>query len=330
MHISADTLDDLLRRVLPRLLERGSRITASRGKTTELTGVLLNLSNPRARLSRAENRRIFFSCLGELLWYLNGSRALDFIEYYVSRYRDESEDGRTVYGAYGPRLFGMRGENQVANVLALLRERPTSRHAVIQLFDAGDLAAHHREVPCTCTLQFLVRGGRLLLLTSMRSNDAYFGLAHDIFAFTMLQELMARSLGVDVGSYQHSIGSLHLYDSHRKAARAYLREGWQETISMPPMPSGDPWKAVKAVGTFEKALRLTGKVAPSRPALDPYWMDLVRLLGVYRAFRDGDAAAIVKIRGEMSARVFDPYIEHKRRTVHREGHRASGLSGKQR
>src|SRR5690606_31709579 len=88
MHISAHTLDDLLRRLLPRLLDSGARITASRGKTTELTGVQLNLSNPRARLSRAENRRVFFSCLGELLWYLDGSRALDFIEYYVPRYRD--------------------------------------------------------------------------------------------------------------------------------------------------------------------------------------------------------------------------------------------------
>jgi thymidylate synthase len=329
MHISAHTLDDLLRRLLVRLLDSGARITASRGKTTELTGVQLNLSNPRARLSRAENRRVFFSCLGELLWYLDGSRALDFIEYYVPRYRDESEDGKTVYGAYGPRLFRMRGQNQVANVISLLRERPTSRRAVIHLFDASDLASDHREVPCTCTLQFMVRGGRVLLFTSMRSNDAYFGLAHDIFAFTMLQELMARSLGVDVGSYQHSVGSLHLYDSHRKAARAYLREGWQETVSMPPMPLGDPWDAVKAVGKFEKALRLTGAMPSRRPSLDPYWMDLVRLLAVYRAFRDGDTTAIGRIKGEMSARVFDPYIEHKRRTAGREGHRSGYPAGRQ-
>lgn len=180
-----------------------------------------------------------------------------------------------------------------------------------------------KEVPCTCTLQFMVRGGRLQVFTSMRSNDAYFGLAHDIFTFTMLQELMARSLGIDVGFYQHSIGSLHLYDRHRKAARAYLREGWQETVSMPPMPSGDPWDAVKAVRKFEKALRLTGDLPSRRPALDPYWMDLVRLLRAYRAFRDGDPAAIVKIKEEMSARVFDPYIEHKRRTARREAHRLS-------
>jgi thymidylate synthase len=217
----------------------------------------------------------------------------------------------------------MRRQNQVTNVISLLRNRSTSRRAVIQLFDASDLASQHKEVPCTCILQFMVRDRRLLLFTSMRSNDAYFGLAHDIFAFTMLQELMARSVGVDVGFYRHFIGSLHLYDTQRQAARAYLREGWQETVSMPPMPLGDPWAAVRGVGRFEKALRLTGD-PPTRPtALDPYWMDLVRLLSVYRAFRDGNTAAIVKIRGEMSAKVFDPYIEHKRRTARREADRLS-------
>jgi hypothetical protein len=59
-------------------------------------------------------------------------------------------------------------------------------------------------------------------------------------------------------------------------------------------------------------------------------MDLVRLLAVYRAFRDGDAATIVKIREEISAKVFDPYIEHKRRTAHLEGHRSSDPTGRQR
>lgn len=95
------------------------------------------------------------------------------------------------------------------------------------------------------------------------------------------------------------------------------------------MPLGDPWDAVKAVGKFEKALRLTGAMPSRRPSLDPYWMDLVRLLAVYRAFRDGDTTAIGRIKGEMSARVFDPYIEHKRRTASREGHLSGDPAGRQ-
>src|SRR5574340_730228 len=166
MYISAKTLDDLLHRVLQKLLTSRSRVRASRGGNVEIAGALLQLTNPRARLSRSESKRVLFSGLGELMWYLAGSNRVDFIKYYVSRYADESDDGVTVHGGYGPRLFRMHGENQVENVLKLLRRRPESRRAVIQLFDAGDLAVERREVPCTCTLQFMIRDTRLHLLTS--------------------------------------------------------------------------------------------------------------------------------------------------------------------
>jgi thymidylate synthase len=321
MYITATTVDDLLRRVFSRLLDADQRVTATRGDTIEIVGVLVQLSNPRARLSRTENKQVLFSCLGELLWYLAGSRELAFIEYYLSQYERESDDGVTVHGAYGPRLFHMRGQDQVANVLSLLRARPTSRRAVIQMFDAADIATAHRDVPCTCSLQFILREGRLHLFTSMRSNDAYLGLPHDIFAFTMLQEIMARSLGVDVGTYKHAVGSLHLYKQHRKAARAFLREGWQETISMPVMPAADPWPSIQAVVKCEKALRSRGGLPRSVLKLHPYWMDMVRLLRVYRCFRDGDADSISRLKQEMSVNVFDMYIDYKRRAAQRTGSR---------
>src|SRR5437773_3913730 len=133
MYLKADTLDDLLRHVLSKLLKIPGRITTSRGDAVELTGVLLHLTNPRARLSRTEARGRLFSALGELWWYLAKTNDLRFISYYVPKhYAKESDDGHTVYGAYGPRLFGTRGQDQVANVLSLLKDRPSSRRAVIQ------------------------------------------------------------------------------------------------------------------------------------------------------------------------------------------------------
>jgi thymidylate synthase len=319
MHISADTFDDLLRDVLKRLVRKASSIRVTRGDTTEIAGVLLELSNPLARLSRTENKRVLFSGLGELLWYLAGSKEVQFIQYYVSRYAKESEDGKTIYGAYGPRLVRPRGRDQITNVLKLLKARPNTRRAVIQLFDAADLAVHHTDVPCTCTLQFLIRNGRLHLLTSMRSNDAYIGLPHDVFAFTMLQEIMARSLHVEVGSYKHVVGSLHLYGHDSKAARAYLKEGWQETVAMPRMPSTDPWPSIAEVVKDEKAIRLHGSRRRRSAPLEPYWMDIVRLLLVFKALKGHDAKAIGRLKVEMSTDVFDPYIEQKRRTASRRG-----------
>src|SRR5438067_7549889 len=108
MYIATETLDDLLRAVISKLLRSKSRIRPTRGPATELIGVLLQVTNPRARLSHTETKGRLSSCLGELLWYLAKTRDLRFITYYLSRYQNESEDGRTVYGAYGPRLFNMR------------------------------------------------------------------------------------------------------------------------------------------------------------------------------------------------------------------------------
>lgn len=310
MYLRAKTLDDLLRAVLAKLLTTRNRVTPTRGAATEFIGVLLELTNPRARLSRTETKGRLFSSLGELLWYLAGSKNVNFISYYVSRYRAESDDGRTVHGGYGPRFFGMRGHNQVRNVLRLLKKRRSSRRAVIQLFDAADISRKHKEIPCTCTLQFMIRRGRLHMVTHMRSNDAFVGLPHDVFAFTMLQEIFARTLGVELGSYRHAVGSLHLYKRDRANARDYLKEGWQATIAMPRMPRGNPWPQLRKLVRAEAAIR-SGK-SVRLGAFDSYWGDLARLLMIYRRFKDRNSVSIVRLKREMAARIYDPYIEDKR------------------
>ena len=99
------TLDDILHGVFSALLEQGVPVAATRGDTLELHAVALKLTNPLARLSRSEERRIVFSCLGELCWYLSGSDELAFIKPYIKRYEKEAVGGR-VHSAYGPRLFG--------------------------------------------------------------------------------------------------------------------------------------------------------------------------------------------------------------------------------
>ena len=63
----------------------------------------------------------------------------------------------------------------------------------------------------------------------MRSNDVFRGLPHDLFCFTMLQELIARSVGVELGSYHHMVGSLHMYEEDAKQLEEFIAEGWQAT-----------------------------------------------------------------------------------------------------
>ena len=192
---SEPSADDLMRVSIEAVLAHGEAIAPSKGPAHELHPVVLQLANPRARLSRTETRGRIFSALAETLWYLSGSNDVDFIAYYIDYYRAIGEGG-IVWSGYGDRLFAFDGFNQVRYVIDKLRSNPSSRQAVIQLFDHRDVSGEHEEVPCTCTIQFLVRSGALDAITYMRSNDVHIGLPHDLFAFTMLQELIARSVGV--------------------------------------------------------------------------------------------------------------------------------------
>ena len=147
------------------------------------------------------------------------------------------------------------------------------------------------------------------MLTNMRSNDAFIGLPHDVFAFTMLQELVARTLGVELGAYSHAVGSLHLYQRDHKKARRYLKEGWQSTKAMPRMPVGSPWDSVGIVLNAERAIRCGRGIRIKTLPLHRYWSDLVRLLLIYRHVRDRQGIAIMLLKEQMSVRVYDSYID---------------------
>lgn len=278
MFIKGDTVDDLLKKVFKEILDSGADADPTKGKTKELSGVLLKLTNPLGRLSRTEGKGTIFSCLGELLWYLSGSNQLDQIQYYIQDYHKYSDDGKTIFGAYGPKLFGADG--QIPAVIEALQERHSTRKAVVQLFSSSDIKASHKDIPCTCTLQFLVREGKLSLYTSMRSNDAFKGLPHDIFAFTMLQELAARKLGIPMGEYGHYVTSLHLYVDDLERVERFQNEGWQEKVYMPSMPEDDQSSNALRLLRHERELRRLNKIVSDRHS-DDYWKDLSILLEIF-------------------------------------------------
>jgi thymidylate synthase len=321
MHLKADTLDDLLQDVFPRLLKTRNRTQSTKGAARELTAALLTIRNPRARFSHTENRATLFSCLGETLWYLAGSDKLDVIEHYIPSYRAFAglkPDATVAPGAYGPRLFGGGQESQISVVIGRMRQKKDTRQAVVQIFRASDLLQDEGDVPCTCTLQFLARGNALHLIANMRSNDAYRGLPHDVFAFTLIQELVARSLGVEVGTYSHFVGSLHLYETDELGARRYLAEGWQEKLQMPSMPVGDPWHGLTWLFDQEGRIRAGSRDQIATDSVAPYWADLARLLRIRALLGDHQMREIVHDKRAMSTPVYDSFIRgRERRAIRR-------------
>lgn len=305
--LEADSFDDLLRDAIVEVSAHGETVSPGRGPNRELRGMTLELANPRARLSRSESRGRAFSPLGELLWYLSGSDRTDHIAYYISQYGESDEGGR-IHGAYGPRIRGAGSDDQLTRVVKHLTTRRDSRRAVVQIFDRADIVDDHKDVPCTCTLQFFVRDNHLDLVTYMRSNDVYIGLPHDVFCFTMIQEMVAASVGVRLGRYIHMAGSLHLYDVNAGAAEAFLAEGYFSPNPMPAMPTADPFSQMRQLVEVERRLRTENELIQVDDHLAPYWLDLARLLLIFKLAERKDASGIQEVRRAMSSSVYDVHI----------------------
>lgn len=171
------------------------------------------IQDPTRNIIRSPDRKMPVRyAVGEFLWYLSGTDSLDAICNFSKTWERMSDDGKTVNSAYGNRIFSLFGFDQFDYCYRLLKEHPDSRQAVIHIKDPVDYTQYPtKDVPCTVCLQYFVRDGALHAVTYMRSNDIWMGFPYDVFSFTCFQMILAFKLGVEVGTYTHISGSLHLY-----------------------------------------------------------------------------------------------------------------------
>jgi thymidylate synthase len=210
-------------------LAEGSETPSRNGGCREIVGWAGGLSNPQY-CAIADDRRKWSAgyASAELLWYLMGKSDSEMMSAYSSKYAGFCNDGEAM-GAYGKRMRSNPGiaakgggRSSLRVALDVLLKKREDRRAVVALFDSGDVVEAERgewkDLPCTLTLQFLARDGRLHLQTSMRSNDAWLGTPYDVHCFCQIQALMAAALDLRLGKYLHVVGSMHLYDSNYEKA----------------------------------------------------------------------------------------------------------------
>tara|TARA_Y100000034_G_scaffold94294_1_gene114269 strand:+ start:73 stop:1062 length:990 start_codon:yes stop_codon:yes gene_type:complete len=280
-------------------------IASPRGqRVKEKLAVKFELENPKDRLLQIRARN--FSCsymIAELLWYLSGDNTTEWIANYSSFWRNISDDGKTANSAYGARIFKPHPRIAMASliqwdyVIQELKNDPDSRRAVIHIRTPDDSEKAKLDVPCTLTLQFFIREGALHQIVNMRSSDLILGIAYDIPAFTFLQEMMARQLGVELGTYTHISNSLHIYEKHFGMVKNMLQsdeigQAHMTQIATGPMPSLPSEPPVKELFIFEKYLRNANskneidKLIEEVETLDldeiQYWADWGKLLASHR------------------------------------------------
>lgn len=231
-----DALPDLARHVL-----NGEELGSRKGeRVLERLHQQITLTEPWDRYPRLGLRKASLPAqIAETMWILAGRNDVEWLSYYLPRAAEFSDDGETWRGGYGPRIrrYGdpMLPErlhlDQLAAVVRELRENPTSRRAVIGIWDASMDARRENEgpwkdVPCNDIISFQSRLGELHAHVFVRSNDLMWGWSGiNAFEWSVLQEVIAGILGIEVGTLTFSISSLHAYDRHweklRKIGAAY-------------------------------------------------------------------------------------------------------------
>lgn len=271
---------------------------APRGNAShECIGLSFRLSHPRERVPYLAARKInpVFH-YAEALWYLSGRDDLEMLAYYSPSMKKFSLDGRTLGSAYGARLFALPPGGTITQfdrVLHLLRHEGDSKRAVLSVFRPEELAVpDNPDVSCVVALHLMAREGRLHMVCYMRANDANRGLVADTFSFTLIQEFAAVLLGLEVGTYTHHVGSMHIRDQELPLVREILDEAATRSVSprvrfpFPAMSRETTSRTLATVMKHEEALRhnLARIHASDVTNLDlpPYWQQVVLLFEVYR------------------------------------------------
>lgn len=196
-----------------------------RGKwTKELLGVQLILNDARMNLAVSEIRDLNYRyAIAEWLWIICGCVDVGTLARYNKRMLDFSDDGKTLAGAYGPRFMP-----QYEYLVRTLNQDPYSRQAVATIWTPNP--APSKDIPCTIAAQFLNRDGALHSIWTMRSSDAWLGIPYDVFTFTMIQNMIANELDLEIGSFRLNIGSSHIYEEHYDKAYDLFKLGPVETV----------------------------------------------------------------------------------------------------
>ena len=191
----------------------GEKVTVP-SRDGDVVGEVINaitvITDPTKNIMKNDVRNLSMKyAIGEMLWYLSGNKNLSEIRKYTKAWDRMSDDGETVNSNYGWCIKHKYGFDQWEYVKDLLTKSPETRQAVIHIKTADDKES--KDVNCTVCLQFFIREGKLHATTYMRSNDIWMGFPYDVFQFTCMQILMSMELGVELGTYTHVAGSLHLY-----------------------------------------------------------------------------------------------------------------------
>ena len=223
--IVGDSYDEIMNQACSFILESGETIN----NTREVLGAILHLNFPCNRYPvNIHRKHNIFALTAETIWVITGHNNIEWLERFLPRAKDYSDDydkntGKGHWRAgYGKRIRDFNGVDQVNSIYNLLKEKSSSRQAVISIWDPNsdtDLLENCKDIPCNNWLHFIIRNGFLNLHVAIRSNDMIWGNLVNTFVWSTLQEILASSLRLEIGYLRIYPTSLHIYENHLDRAK---------------------------------------------------------------------------------------------------------------
>jgi thymidylate synthase len=177
------------------------------------------------------------SIIHELLWFLQGSTNVRYLNEHGVTIWDEWADGN---GELGP-VYGRQWRSwpkpdggtvdQITRLVESIKRDPDSRRHIVSAWNVGELDKMALP-PCHCLFQFYVGEGRLSCQLYQRSADVFLGVPFNIASYALLTLMVAQVTGLKPGTFVHTFGDVHLYLNHLDQADEQLSRSPRALPSM--------------------------------------------------------------------------------------------------
>jgi len=202
----------------------------------------------------------------EGLGFLAGRKDLAYYSQFVKRMEAYSDDGETLPASYGWRWRNHFGFDQLTRAIALFRNHPNTRRAVVAMWDPAtdlhDNEAATKDAPCNTSVMFWTSLGRrdepnrLNMTVVNRSNDIIMGLyGANAVHMSMLLEYMATNIGLVVGSMTTVSNNFHIYQQdYDKFATGALAVKAEPTASLYEKEEVEVYPLIQKASTWDADL----------------------------------------------------------------------------
>jgi len=228
------------------IMSYGSTVSPRGQETKEVLQRTMVVDMRRPVLDLSERKLSYTFMTAEAYWILNGDDSVEGIAPFNKHISQFSDDGKTFFGAYGPKIVG-----QLQYVVDKLVQDQDSRQAGLTIWRENP--PETKDVPCTIAVFFNIRQGKLNCNVFMRSSDVWLGVPYDVFNFSMLSHLVcclltAEGVSIEPGNLYLTAASSHLYARNFEAANACLES------SLPGLQPKTPEKMFRSTFALMKRL----------------------------------------------------------------------------